>query len=117
MKKSYLLILFLTVCLSVFAQQDDILNLFPEYSKDYFENGVRAYHNTQYEMAISELVKSLSYQNENHLSRLFLGEAYRKAGYEKNALYSWNTLLSMGHENTNLKNKIYITLYPEGKTW
>ena len=106
MKKSYLLILFLTVCLSVFAQQDDILNLFPEYSKDYFENGVRAYHNTQYEMAISELVKSLSYQNENHLSRLFLGEAYRKAGYEKNALYSWNTLLSMGYENTNLKNKI-----------
>ncbi|MEE1290995.1 MAG: NHL repeat-containing protein [Spirochaetota bacterium] len=106
MKKSFLSVLFLTVLFFSFAQQEDIFNLFPEYSKDYFENGVRAFHNTQYEMAISELVKSLSYQNENHLSRLFLGEAYRKAGYEKNALYAWNTLLSMGYENTALKNKI-----------
>ncbi|MBR2317584.1 MAG: NHL repeat-containing protein [Spirochaetales bacterium] len=106
MKKSFLSVLFLAVFSLSFAQQDDIFNLFPEYSKDYFENGVRAFHNTQYEMAISELVKSLSYQNENHLSRLFLGEAYRKAGYEKNALYAWNTLLSMGYENTGLKNKI-----------
>lgn len=106
MKKRYLSILLFAAAFSIFAQQDDIFNLYPEYSKDYFENGIRAFHNTQYEMAISEFVKSLSYQNENHLSRLFLGEAYRKAGYEKNALYSWNTLLSMGYENTGLRNKI-----------
>ena len=60
MKKSFLSVLFLTVLFFSFAQQEDIFNLFPEYSKDYFENGVRAFHNTQYEMAISELVKSLS---------------------------------------------------------
>lgn len=106
MKKKCLSVLLFAAVFSIFAQQDDILNLYPEYSKDYFENGIRAFHNTQYEMAISEFVKSLSYQNENHLSRMFLGEAYRKAGYEKNALYSWNTLLSMGYESTGLRNKI-----------
>lgn len=106
MRKRCLSVLLFAAAFSIFAQQNDILNLYPEYSKDYFENGIRAFHNTQYEMAISEFVKSLSYQNENHLARLFLGEAYRKAGYEKNALYSWNTLLSMGYESTGLRNKI-----------
>lgn len=104
--KKIMLLLFVSFLFLPLLAQTDVLNLSGEYSKDYFERGIRAFHNTQYELAISEFVKSLSFQNDNYLSRLFLGESYRKAGYEKNTLYAWNSLMSMGYEDRALKNKI-----------
>lgn len=105
MKLRYLLLLFILIFpASLYGEEIFDLNL--EYSKDEFQRGIRAFHNTEYEMAILYFLKSLKFKDDNHLARLFLGEAYRKAGYEKSALYTWNTLLSMGYESRLLKKKI-----------
>ncbi len=73
---------------------------------DEFQRGVRAYHDSEFEQAINYFIKALGYNNNNHLARLFLGDSYRKAGYEKNAIFAWNTLLSLGYEDKSLKTKI-----------
>ncbi|HBD96024.1 MAG: hypothetical protein A2015_16625 [Spirochaetes bacterium GWF1_31_7] len=94
------------VCVNAQEIDDDPLGLSQEYSMDYFELGIRALHASRYELAISEFIKSLSYKDNNSYSRLYLGEAYKKGGYEKNALYTWNTLMSMGYESRFLKSRV-----------
>jgi uncharacterized protein YjiK len=73
---------------------------------DEFQNGIRAYHNTEYERAITFFIKSLGYNEDNQLARYFLGESYRKAGYDKNAIFVWNNLLSLGYKERSLRSKI-----------
>jgi len=86
--------------------QDDKFDLDNEYSKEFYQKGVRAFHNTQYEYAITNFLKALSYKEDNSNARYFLGESYRKAGYNDSALFVWNSLLSMGYEDRWLKNRI-----------
>lgn len=106
MKKIYFLIFFLfSFCNTIFALETK-LDLDYEYSMEYFQKGIRAYHNTQYEYAITNFLKSLSYKEDNDKSRYFLGESYRKAGYNENALFAWNSLLAMGYNDRGLKNRI-----------
>ncbi len=97
-------IIYLIIFIFLVYPQD--LDLNKEYSMDEFQKGIRAFHDTQYEVAITHFIKSLSFKDDNHLSRLFLGESYRKAGYEMNAIFAWNTLLSLGYDDRSLKNKI-----------
>lgn len=108
MKRVQILVFCLISVFFAFSQMvdDDPLGLASEYSADYFESGIRALHATRYELAISEFITSLGYKSDNSLSRLYLGEAYRKAGYERNALYTWNSLASMGYESRFLKGRI-----------
>ena len=87
----------------VFSQDIDLPK---EYSMDEFQNGIRALHNTEYERAITFFIKSLGYNEDNQLARYFLGESYRKAGYDKNAIFVWNNLLSLGYRERSLRDKI-----------
>ena len=87
----------------IFSQDIDLPK---EYSMDEFQNGIRAFHNTEYERSITFFIKSLSYNEDNQLARYFLGESYRKAGYDKNAIFVWNNLLSLGDRDRSLRNKI-----------
>ncbi len=73
---------------------------------DEFQDGIRAFHSTEYERAITFFLKSLSFDEENQLARYFLGESYRKAGYDKNAIFVWNNLLSLGYRERSLNDKI-----------
>lgn len=97
-------VLFIT--LNIHSQINDYLGLNPEYSMDEFRKGIRSYQDAQYENAIGSFIRALSYDDANNSARYYLGESYRKAGYEKNALYVWNTLLAMGDGNRYLKNKL-----------
>ncbi len=93
-----------TLCLQGF-------DLSGEYSTVEFRRGVRAYHQAEYEQAIIYFLKSLSYRHDNHNASVFLGMSYRKAGYDRNALFSWESLISMGYFDRALSNKInYINL-------
>ena len=96
--------LFTALCLSAFPIEK--IDIAQEYSLDEFHKGITAFHNTEYELAITHFTKSLGYKENNYLSRYYLGESYRKAGYEENALFVWNALLAMGYEDRGLKNKI-----------
>jgi len=99
-------IIFLIIILSVLKIYPQNIDLQKEYSMDEFENGIRAFHEAEYEQAITYFIKALGFNDNNHLARLFLGESYRKAGYDKNAIFTWNNLLALGYEDRTLKNKI-----------
>lgn len=115
MKRTFVTICFLFLLSSVFSQDEDIFDLSGEYSEDEFRRAMHFYHNTEYEMAIVHFIKSLSHDSNNHSARFYLGDSYRKAGYEKSALYSWNTLISMGYENQFLKSKISYLYNKSGR--
>jgi len=101
------LIIFIFILFSSFsAFSENKLDIANEYSEEYFQKGVRAFHNTEYELSITHFLKSLSFKDDNKKARYFLGEAYRKAGYEENALFVWNTLLAMGYDDRGLKNRV-----------
>ena len=93
----------LFIPLMIFPQEIDLSK---EYSMDEFQNGVRAFHNAEYERAITFFIKSLGFDPDNHLARYFLGDSYRKAGYENNAIFVWNNLLSLGYTELSLRNKV-----------
>jgi len=106
MNSKRIIIITLICLLKIAIYSQESINLDYEYSMDEFQRGIRAFHNTQYEQAIIHFLKSLSFYDDNKESRYFLGEAYRKAGYEQNALFVWNYLLSTGYESRYLKSKI-----------
>ena len=111
MKKLLVFLLLFPICIIYSTETFDLPF---EYSKDEFQRGIRAFHNCQYELAIVYFTKSLSFYDDNHQSRYFLGESYRKAGYEKNALFEWNSLLSKGYRERSLKNKISLLYNKRG---
>jgi hypothetical protein len=102
--KLYIVIAAIFINLSYIMPQG--IDLSNEYSADEFQNGIRIFHNCEYELAITHFLKSLSYKDTNNLARYFLGESYRKAGYEKNAILEWNNLLGLGYKERSLKSKI-----------
>jgi tetratricopeptide (TPR) repeat protein len=95
----------------IYSQQIDLSK---EYSMSEFRKGIIAFHNGEYELAITFFTKALSYKFDNNLASYFLGESYRKAGYEKNALSVWNNLLAMGFEDRTLKLKISELYFSKG---
>lgn len=105
MKKILLLLSLFFVNLFLFSQEGGI-DLSKEYSMEYFQKGIRYFHDARYELSITNFLKSLSYKEDNHIAGYFLGEAYRKAGYNESALFVWNSLLAMGYEERGLKNRI-----------
>ena len=104
MIKNLFIVLFLFYSIPFIISQN--INLSEEYSLDEFQNGVRSFHNSEYERAITYFFKSLGFDKNNFLAKYFLGESYRKAGYEKNAIFTWNNLLSNGYEERSLRNKL-----------
>ena len=112
LKKNIFIFIYICLGFSLFAVNE--IDLDYEYSLEYFQKGIRAFHNTEYELAIMNFLKSLGYKENNHKARYFLGEAYRKAGYEENALFVWNSLLSIGYEDKSLKNKISYLYHKRG---
>ncbi len=103
LRKIVFLILSFFINFILFPQEIDLPN---EYSMEEFQNGIRAFHNTEYERSITFFLKSLGFNENNKLARYFLGESYRKAGYDKNAIFVWNNLLSLGYSERSLNNKI-----------
>jgi len=104
--KIYLLLILFTSAGFLYSSEGK-LDLASEYSEENFQKGVRSFHNTEYELAITHLLKSLSYKDDNKKARrYFLGESYRKAGHIDNALYAWNMLLSTGYDDRGLKNRV-----------
>lgn len=103
LKKIVFLLFISFINLILVSQMIDLPN---EYSMEEFQNGIRAFHSTEYERAITFFLKSLSYNENNTFARYFLGESYKKAGYDKNAIFVWNNLLSSGYSERSLNNKI-----------
>ena len=98
--------IFLFIFFSLASSFPQVIDLSNEYSMDEFQNGVRVFHNGEFEQAITYFLKSLGYNADNNLARYFLGESYRKAGYEKNAIFTWNNLLALGYKERSLRSKI-----------
>jgi DNA-binding beta-propeller fold protein YncE len=98
--------IFFVIGLAVTGFSKDNIDLAGEYSSSEFQKGVIAFHKTEYELAISYFTKALGYKEDNFQARYFLGDSYRKAGYEENALFVWNTLLSMGYDDRSLKSRV-----------
>ena len=103
MKLIFKFLLFFSLAVSVYPQAIDMAN---EYSNQEFQNGIRAFHDAEYERSITFFIKSLGYNNNNNLARYYLGESYRKAGYDDNAVFTWNNLLSFGYTEKFLKDKL-----------
>lgn len=109
--KKYLFFALYYFLFNLYAQQIDLPK---EYSLNEFKKGISSFHNGEYELAIIYFTKALSYKPDNFFAFYFLGEAYRKAGYEKNALSIWNNLLAMGFNDRIVKQKVYYLYLNKG---
>ncbi|HOV14671.1 MAG TPA: hypothetical protein PK771_10335, partial [Spirochaetota bacterium] len=67
-KNIFILFFSIFICNIIIAQADK-LDLDYEYSLEYYQKGVRAFHNTQYEFAITNFLKALSYKEDNNMAR------------------------------------------------
>ena len=59
----------------------------------YYEEGIRAYQNDNYDEAVSKLTKAYIYDNTNIDALFNLANAYRKAGDKVNAIANYQTLV------------------------
>ena len=98
---------------SAFSQSE--IDLSGEFSADEFRKGIRAFNSGRYESSYIYFTKAISFDSDNDKARYWLGESYRKAGYERNALFEWNALLQKGFQSRELKNKISLLYNSRGK--
>ncbi len=73
--------------------------------------GVVSYHSGEFNKAILSLEKALTYKPDWEITKIFLGNAYYRAGYTDEALSYWQDILSAGGGSTNLKVRVDNILY------
>lgn len=78
------------------------------FAAEEFRRGVQAYYKGEYNEAIVQFEKALSYLPNDNLILEWLGNAYYKAGMEGSALSYWNTAVENGYGGLLLQNKIEI---------
>ena len=72
--------------------------------KSYYDTGMEAYQNESYEDAIDFLTKAFAYDNTNGEALYNLGNAYRKAGDNANAIATYQQVIDL-FPNTEKANR------------
>ena len=73
-----------------------------------FRWGVQAFHSGRFNRAILSFERSLSLKPDDTRTRLWLGNAYYRSGFEESALTMWESLIQNGYEDPLLQYKIDI---------
>ena len=68
-----------------------------------FQRGVRAYHQGRISQAILAFTESLSHQPQNPRTRVWLGHAYYRSGFEDAALAQWEYAGRLGEDTAYLR--------------
>ena len=68
--------------------------------------GISSFHSGEFNKAILSLEKALTYKPDWEITRVFLGNAYYKAGFTDEALSYWQDMLSSGGGSTILKVRV-----------
>jgi len=97
------------------AQSTDLkLELEKERALEDFRWGVRAFHETHWSDAVLSFEKSLSRRPQDPRTRVWLGNALYKNGFEEEALNEWRQALALDPGNATLRNRIQLTSFRRG---
>ena len=83
-------------------------------SAEQLRSGVQAFHRGFYNDAWASLEKAVSYQPKNVLAQIWLGRAQWKAGYEQEAMRTWQQLLDTGAGGALVRDWIGILNFRRG---
>ncbi len=75
-----------------------------------FRSGYYFYNRREYPAAISFFDQAISVNPHDYRSRIWLGQAFYMAGFQRNALTEWQAALNLGAGGNLLRNKLK-TLY------
>jgi DNA-binding beta-propeller fold protein YncE len=78
------------------------------------QSGVQAFHRGFYNDAWMSLEKAVSYQPANGLAQLWLGRAQWKAGYEQEAVRTWQQAVDAGRGSALVREWIRVTTLRRG---
>ena len=110
MKKGLSVIIFLSLSVSLFAQQDDPIRPGPVTggegsaaltAAEEFRLGVQAYNRFSYNEAILSFERALSFRPGEPLILDWLGKAYYRSGFEETALRQWRAALDVYGRNSS----------------
>ena len=107
-------LLFVLVLIGVVTGSAQNIDLEAVQSDENFRWGVRAFHNGFFNDAILSLEKALSYKPDRSLTRLWLGEALYKSGFEEAALNEWQYLLDRDPSSSVVRNRMEVITYRRG---
>jgi DNA-binding beta-propeller fold protein YncE len=87
--------------------------------------GVQAFHRGLFNNSWTSLEKAISYQPSNSLAQIWLGRTQWKAGYEQEALRTWQQVVDAGNGSALIRDWISVLTYRRGigrelsggKTW
>ena len=97
-----LITLFFILGLDLYAQID-----LDEVDANYeFQWGIISYHRGEFNESILSLEKSLSLKPEWEKTKLWLGNAYYRAGFTDSAIDIWTDILEKGGGSIDLKVKV-----------
>ncbi len=100
--------LLFSVVVPVFSQKIDLDQVD---ALDNLRMGIVSFHSGEFNKAILSLEKSLSFKPDWEVTRLWLGNAYFKAGFTNQALSYWKDILAKGGGSTTLKVRVDNLLY------
>ena len=83
-------------------------------AEENFKRGIYYYNETKYLSAIEFFIKALQYKPNFDLARIWLGNAYYRAGYIENAIFEFNTAIENGSTDNTMRNKLNNLLYRIG---
>ncbi|MDE6719395.1 MAG: hypothetical protein K2J68_06010, partial [Treponemataceae bacterium] len=120
MKKSFVFLLVIFLAFSLNAQRAE--NLFEDsanstsrkrsaeagFAEEEFRRGVQSYYRGQFNDAILQFEKALSYLPDENLILDWLGKSYFRAGLEGTALEQWQFAHDAGYGGILLENKIEV---------
>lgn len=120
MKKSFVFLLVIFLAFSLNAQRAE--NLFEDsdnsslrkrsaeagFAEEEFRRGVQSYYRGQFNDAILQFEKALSYLPDENLILDWLGKSYFRAGLEGTALEQWQFAHEAGYGGILLENKIEV---------
>ncbi|MDD5065716.1 MAG: 6-bladed beta-propeller [bacterium] len=89
---------------------------FDEYkSEDFFKRGFFYYSETKYTPAVEFFIKSLQYNPNFFPAKIWLGKAYRKAGYLSSTMETWQEVVDNGGADNTLIDKLNNMYFRVGR--
>jgi sugar lactone lactonase YvrE len=83
-------------------------------SADSLRRGVQAFHRGLYNESWTSFEQSVSYQPSNVLALAWLGRAQWKAGYEQEALRTWQQIVASGNGTSLVRDWISVLSFRRG---
>ena len=71
-----------------------------------FRSGYYFYNRREYTAAVSFFDQAISVNPHDHRSRIWLGQSFYMAGFQKNAMTEWQVALNLGAGGSLLRNKL-----------